>query len=291
MPRPEKSPLFELMRDPEKGVAGNRVSLPPWMRTGDEKTEPDNAETENGRLADLDADVAGKTEPERGEDVISELRDSEVETAHESQSDSSPKTHRFEQTRLWLAKPVTGPASRGKLIVAATILIVVIAGAYFGGRFHQNAVFTEQMNQHAEQVAGLEAVRISKPNYNLIDSRVAGVSDGAGAEVRKNVPKSTDLRTPGLNYYFLMTISARSRSEGERAVEFLRENGIDAALIPVKNGSRLSLAVLRGFRRLSSPEAKTFRQELLRLGRKWKATRRGYTDWHDLIAYKYTLGN
>ncbi len=91
-------------------------------------------------------------------------------------------------------------------------------------------------------------------------------------------PAEATLRE-GLNYL----IVARADAENaEKARVFLREQGLNAIIR--RENNRWHLVIInQAFPRgtTDEPEAQTLKSEVQRLGRIWKAERRGYTDFND----------
>ena len=195
----------------------------------------------------------------------------------------------------WFTDPLQLPVCRLHLLTALLVMVLLACGAYYGGRRYQASVEQARMQDLNAQARALDAVRAQPPNYNLIDSSVAGVSDRPdGRSVPPPPPAgkgSADPRVAGLNYFRLMELPASRRSEGERAIAFLKTHRVEAALIAIGSGRTLKLIALPGFAQpTSDPRATTLRNALLLRGREWKARHGGYTDWHDLYPEKHQPG-
>jgi len=190
---------------------------------------------------------------------------------------------------LWL--PIVAGATAVMLVI-----IIAWAGYYMGYR-----TGIGKYQSYDASLASLQETYDSPPRA-LIPSYVPGAADGPaqqagrGASVRaggsggSRAVEPSDPRDPGRNYFRLMELPSSAKGEGERALTFLLNEGVDAALIPIKNGGSFKLVSLRPFSKISTDEARQYQNLLRSLGRKWKAKHRGATDWSDLYAEKYIPG-
>ncbi len=190
----------------------------------------------------------------------------------------------------WLTAPLTLRANLAAVLVAIAVVGAAVIVAYEVGvsrarriaettTARSTRLLADARNQpinHRLMVVDGEDVLESRPNVQPDDDTAAARAPAASAEQRR----------PGLNYYCLATMPARYANEAEKMVAFLRRNQVDAAVVSVQN-DKLQLIALQGFERISSPQARRFRDRLRALGRAWKAEHGGYTDWHDMYAIKY----
>lgn len=102
-------------------------------------------------------------------------------------------------------------------------------------------------------------------------------------------PRETATLREGLNYL----IVARADAENaEKARVFLRERGLNAVIR--KENNRWHLVIInQAFPRgtTDEPEAQTLKSKVQRLGRMWKAERRGYTDFSDCYFKLWRAGD
>ncbi len=212
--------------------------------------------------------------------------------------------------RSWLGKRIIFRLPRSTLIALGGAVVGVVVMAFLLGRFTGRQTASELYLDLQRSGASFDDVRAGEPNRSLIPSSVPRV--GTGGEAPPPMLRSDDTsepdapsppgrtasassagdpRQPGLNYFRLLAIPASARSDGERAVAFLADHGIDAALIPVNNGRFLKLVVLEGFESpRTDARAQRLKDRLRALGREWKAEHRGGADWQDLLAEKYKPG-
>jgi hypothetical protein len=172
---------------------------------------------------------------------------------------------------------------------------VALIGAAFGTGWLAGQSQAEQRRLSYENLVQSLQESVEPGEKGLIPSSVRGVeAQTAGASATSSgavLDSDDDPREPGLNYFRLVTMPGNARASGERAVRFLRRNGVDAALVPMKNNNSLKLIALRGFESPNSdPAARQFKRRLQSLGREWKAQHRGSSDWEDLYPEKYRPG-
>lgn len=282
----DQSPLFEIIRDGQQAKRG-RLPLPAWMRrskpaAGQEEEPAAPPEPAGESVSPAGSPSAQAPEPA----AASEPTDGETGDGH------SPGV------AGWLQAPVELRPTRGKLLGIAAGGLALLAGAYWAGLEVGRDWALNRKEAYQAGVDSLAEYRQQSPKPGLVPSSVAGVEAGAGESSPSAPPASQgatgradDPRKPGLNYFRLTTIPPSGRAAGQRAVRFLKRNGVDAALIATNNGA-LKLIALEGFRRPGSdPEARQYAQRLRRLGRQWEAQHDGSSDWSDMIAEKYKPGS
>lgn len=114
----------------------------------------------------------------------------------------------------------------------------------------------------------------------------AGPSGGAAprkaaAGDRAATDNTTDPRTKGTRYFVLAHPSSERAAE---MVEFCRENGLEAFLVPDDNALLRKIIVLPGYRDASeknSPEIKALEAKIRSVGDKWRRSSRGNKDFSD----------
>lgn len=112
---------------------------------------------------------------------------------------------------------------------------------------------------------------------------VQGPSGGrkSGAVDRPATDNTADPRTKGTRYFVLAHPSSERAAE---MVEFCRENGLEAFLVPDDNALLRKIIVLPGYRDASeknSPEIKALEAKIRSVGDKWKRSSRGNKDFSD----------
>ena len=200
----------------------------------------------------------------------------------------------------WLRSPVPFRLPRGTLLLLGVCTVALVVLAYVVG--HTAGAHAEQkklQDSGREHLAGLRGGPVNKgliPGYvpTTGDTGIDAVDDGTTTIKPPNTKaggRPDDPRQSGRNYYRLMVVPAGFRKEGERARQFLADNGIDSTLVSINNGRSFKLVVLQGFERpLSDPQARELKRTLHRLGRQWKSQHKGARDWSDLFAEKYVPG-
>ena len=226
------------------------------------------------------------------------------------QPSAEPESDRPRAARSWLSKRMVFRLPRSTLIALGGAVAGLVVVAFLLGRFIGQQAASDRYLELQQSAASFDEVRTGEPNRSLIPGSVPRVGTGgegatpvvSGEQAGEpDVPpppgrtasasSAGDPRQPGLNYFRLLAIPASARSDGERAVAFLADHGIDAALIPVNNGRFLKLIVLEGFESpRTNARAQRLKDRLRALGREWKAEHRGGTDWQDLLAEKYKPG-
>jgi hypothetical protein len=195
----------------------------------------------------------------------------------------------------WWSRPVRFRLQLGVLVMFGIAVMLAVVVAMFVGMELQKRRAADLAMKWALNEREIEDLQERDPNYGLVPrtvERASSVGEGLRAPPSSAgaAGRAEDPRVPGLNYFRLVELPGSAMDEGLRAIEFLRSNQIDAALIPVNNGRSYKLMALRGFERIGNAEAKAYRDRLETLGRLWKARHKGSSDWHDLIAEKYVPG-
>lgn len=113
------------------------------------------------------------------------------------------------------------------------------------------------------------------------------VRDGAGAEVILVDQASDDPRQVDMNYFVLAT---QPQAEAERIAAYYAKNGVSTARMIPNNRGMCQVITLRGFvgKDLSTPEARDYESNLLRIGREYRRSQPGATtDMSDMFKQKY----
>lgn len=196
----------------------------------------------------------------------------------------------------WLAQPIDLRVTHGRALAVSGIALVVLISTFMLGRMVGRE--TAQANQQSYQsqrealydAAGPVEDGLIPDSVNGVETQTAGAGAGSGGGSAV-LGSENDPREAGLNYFRLETVPSNGREEGRAAVRFLRQNGVDAALIPIKNGNSLKLVALRGFESpYSDQAAQQFKRKLESLGRAWKTQHDGSSDWMDMYPEKYRPG-
>lgn len=201
---------------------------------------------------------------------------------------------------VWLLSPLTLRISRAGFIAGLATLAVSVLVLFSLGRYYQYRAMNEAWFDYEQQLPLINESQQTPVNSQLIpptvertDAPSPTLQSSTGVDAPPPDPtraKPTDPRQAGLNYFRLLQIPATGLDEGQKAVEFLASHGIDAVLISVNNGRSYKLLALRGFDRVSDPEAQKYADSLKRLGRLWKAKHKGFSDWQGIYAEKYIPG-
>ena len=90
--------------------------------------------------------------------------------------------------------------------------------------------------------------------------------------------KGVDPRQAGLNYYVLASVL---EANADRMVQFCRDRGLDAWVVPDHNGRLREITVLPGIPKseLDGARAKALKARILKVGLQWKAAGRGNADF------------
>lgn len=125
-------------------------------------------------------------------------------------------------------------------------------------------------NGFAQAQIQLEAVMpLARPA-----SLAVTVASPRSFSVMASPPRQADPRQPNLNYFI---IGHYRQDEAQRLVEFLWQQGVEAAAFRAHNASLFQVVALKGFAasELGSSTAQQYRQAILRLGPLWKEKYRG----------------
>jgi len=219
-----------------------------------------------------------------------------------------------------MSSPLVMRLPRGTVMLYGAVGVGMLIGAFMLGQMQQRRSDAALMTDYEVQAHSLSRVAAEPVNPKLIPPSVdtvpmqtpgsythgsqstpprrpAGAS-GAHGDGSATGPTGTpaiatdfDPRQAGLNYFRLQVMPDAGREEGLAAVAFLRENGVDATLIPINNDRSLKLIVLQGFARPNSdPAAQQYKSRLKTLGRLWESKHDGSTDWGDMFPEKYIPG-
>jgi hypothetical protein len=194
----------------------------------------------------------------------------------------------------WLGRPVRMRVSPGLVIVMGLVAAAMIVTAYELGRLSAAPAAPEPT---ADEAQTAEQLREGPINAALMKLD-RGEADTAKPPVSTHQPQADttpeffaagspeDPREVGYNYYCVATVPAQYMDNARRAVQFLEDNEVDAAVVSVQD--KLQIVVLRGFDSPTSTEAKRMEALLRGLGRVWAAEHRGGRPWDDLYPMKYT---
>ncbi len=182
----------------------------------------------------------------------------------------------------------------------AVIFIVGLVIAYWIGKdVGRRITLTAQQTTDMASEQRLALGAQMPPPQRSLDNGMNGNSAYHGAaNIRPAPAVSTGgsaatpapvVRQPGLNYIVLATFSKAGSAEGQRLVQFLQANGVEAGMVPWHNGGSFQVLALRGFTReqLSSAAFQDFQETLLELGRLWKAKYKGETNFLDMYPARY----
>jgi hypothetical protein len=186
----------------------------------------------------------------------------------------------------------TGPAlpdsfevSLGKAAAIAAGCIVLIAIAYGIGVQRGRSVSRGPSSQDAGTT-----VEVVVPPAPVTPGSTVPPGGATPAAPRKATgadrataatDNTVDPRVKGVKYYVLAHPSSDRASE---MVEFCRENGLEAFLVPDDNALLRKIIVLPGYRDASeknSPEIKALEAKIRSVGDKWKRSSRGNKDFSD----------
>lgn len=196
----------------------------------------------------------------------------------------------------WWSRPVRFRLQAGVLLMCGlAVLLLVLVSLFVGVEYQKRraATLAYKLGQEEREIGPLQE---KDPNPGLIPRNITRntvAPDATPAPPKQSgaTGNADDPRQPGLNYFRLIELPQAAREEGAKAVEFLKENGVDAGLVSVNNGRSYKLLALRGFDRVGSPEAQAYGEKLKQLGRMWKAKFKAVSsDWHDLYPEKYVPG-
>lgn len=109
-------------------------------------------------------------------------------------------------------------------------------------------------------------------------SAAAGSGDSEGGGALGPMPRGIDPRQAGLNYFVLASVL---EANADKMVQFCRERGLDAWVVPDHNGRLREITVLPGLPKseLEGARAKALKARILKVGLQWKAAGRGNADF------------
>lgn len=114
--------------------------------------------------------------------------------------------------------------------------------------------------------------------------RIPALGGGAAKAASKPsgaTDNTADPRIKGLRYFVIAHPASQRAAE---MVEFCRENGLEAFLVPDDNAMLRKIIVLPGYRdasEKSSPEIKALEAKIRSVGDKWKRASKGNKDFSD----------
>ena len=186
----------------------------------------------------------------------------------------------------------TGPAlpdsfevSLGKAAAIAAGCVVLIAIAYGIGVQRGRS-----MSRGPASTGAGNAVEVAVPPAPVAPGNNAPAGGSPSTAPRKPAgadraaaatDNTADPRVKGVKYYVLAHPSSDRASE---MVEFCRENGLEAFLVPDDNALLRKIIVLPGYRdasEKSSPEIKALEAKIRSVGEKWKRSSKGNKDFSD----------
>lgn len=105
------------------------------------------------------------------------------------------------------------------------------------------------------------------------------VGDSADGAPLGPMPKGIDPRQAGLNYFVLASVL---EANAEKMVQFCRDRGLDAWVVPDHNGRLREITVLPGIPKseLDGARAKALKARIVKVGLQWKAAARGNADFN-----------
>lgn len=113
------------------------------------------------------------------------------------------------------------------------------------------------------------------------DSPAPPVSDRGATDDGQTLgpmPKGIDPRQSGLNYFVVASVL---EANADKMVQFCRDRGLDAWVVPDHNGRLREITVLPGVPKseLDGVRAKALKARILKVGLQWKAAGRGNADF------------
>lgn len=184
--------------------------------------------------------------------------------------------------------PDSFEVSLGKAAAIAAACVLLIAIAYGIGVQRGRSIGRDPGATDAEP-----RTEVPTPPPATKDGGGAGGAPAAGAAqpgtgTRKPGPgdraatdNTADPRVKGTRYFVLAHPSSERAAE---MVEFCRENGLEAFLVPDDNALLRKIIVVPGYRDASeknSPEIKALEAKIRSVGNKWKHSSRGNKDFSD----------
>jgi len=126
----------------------------------------------------------------------------------------------------------------------------------------------------------------SAPSDRTASGSSAVGAASADSEESSANPANGDPRTPGMNYFI---VAYYPPGEAARAAAFLRDNGVEAAVVQTNSERFRYVVSLKGFPAgtLDSAEARRHEALLRQLGRRWKRDHNGPSDFSDMWALKH----
>ena len=108
------------------------------------------------------------------------------------------------------------------------------------------------------------------------DGQIAGAVGAALPPAQRGI----DPRQAGLQY---IVIASVLESNADKLVQFCRDRGLDAWVVPDQNGRLREITVLPGFPKseLKGPVASELKSRIRKVGAQWKAAGRGNSDFED----------
>lgn len=100
------------------------------------------------------------------------------------------------------------------------------------------------------------------------------------------MPKGIDPRQSGLNYFVVASVL---EANADKIVQFCRDRGLDAWVVPDHNGRLREITILPGVPKseLEGARAKALKARILKVGLQWKAAGRGNADFSGCYAKLY----
>ena len=100
------------------------------------------------------------------------------------------------------------------------------------------------------------------------------------------MPKGIDPRQSGLNYFVVASVL---EANADKMVQFCRDRGLDAWVVPDHNGRLREITILPGVPKseLDGARAKALKARILKVGLQWKAAGRGNVDFSGCYAKLY----
>jgi hypothetical protein len=195
----------------------------------------------------------------------------------------------------------------------AAALVVVVAAYVYGHSVGERAArerYSEQRLDElsaAQEPAAVDPMQAGRRPPSLLredakgslGSSGQGTPDGSGvgsgetargpgsaAGTPLGPASGLDPRQEGLNYFVLAHTDTRT---GEAMVQFCRQQGLDAHLVPDENGEPRRVIATPGFAggERRSPEVTALQAKIREIGRKWKAAGPRNRDFGDSYPMKF----
>lgn len=187
--------------------------------------------------------------------------------------DEQPDTAAFIQ-------PSTPPAANRATEAAALAVEVPVAS----GR-RDPARVSETVRPQAGALAAVPApapqTQPSVASENRAATPVADSDQPLGP-----MPRGIDPRQSGLNYFVVASVL---EANADKIVQFCRDRGLDAWVVPDHNGRLREITILPGVPKseLEGARAKALKARILKVGLQWKAAGRGNADFSGCYAKLY----